>query len=176
MSEQKGAAGAPFSAGQGAVACIEGAADCGARTVSIGELRELIGVGSDWIWETDNELRFSWLSGNYEEITGIPPARMLGHFRFDFLRKALKGGDSAAAHLADLEARRPFRDFVYELAGGREDCRWIATSGYPRFDDDGAFLGYRGVGRNVTWLVAPLDEENPTSREPLRPGSGEQRR
>ncbi len=174
MSEQKGAAGAPFSAGQGAVACIEGAADCGARTVSIGELRELIGVGSDWIWETDNELRFSWLSGNYEEITGIPPARMLGHFRFDFLRKALKGGDSAAAHLADLEARRPFRDFVYELAGGRADCRWIATSGYPRFDDDGAFLGYRGVGRNVTWLVAPLDEENPKSREPLRPGSGEQ--
>ncbi|MCV3238713.1 PAS domain-containing protein [Mesorhizobium sp. ZC-5] len=139
------------------MASIEGAADCGARAVSIAELRELVGAGSDWIWETDSELRFSWLSGNYEDVTGISPAKVLGHFRFDFLKKAPK--ESAAAHLADLEARRPFRDFVYELAGGRPDCRWVAISGYPRFDEAGDFLGYRGVARNVTGIAASF--ENP---------------
>jgi PAS domain S-box-containing protein len=157
MAGKNGAGETQFSCGQEAMARIEGAADCGMRAVSIAELRELVGARSDWIWETDSELRFSWLSGNYEEITGISPAKVLGHFRFDFLKKASKGSDSAAAHLADLEARQPFRDFVYELDGGRPDCRWVATSGYPRFDETGAFLGYRGVGRNVTGVAAAFE-------------------
>ncbi|MEO5757866.1 MAG: PAS domain-containing protein, partial [Mesorhizobium sp.] len=37
--------------------------------------------------------------------------------------------------------------------GGRADCRWILTSGAPRFDPEGKFAGYRGIGRNVTALA-----------------------
>ena len=179
MTGKKGAAEAQFSSTQEPIARIEGAADCGPREVSTAELRELVGAGSDWIWETDSELRFSWLSGNYEEITGILPAKVLGHFRFDFLKKASKGADSAAAHLADLEARRPFRDFVYELAGGRHECRWVATSGYPRFDEAGTFIGYRGVGRNVTSIAASLEETGNSGSKAVRlanPGDSERAR
>ncbi|OBQ66438.1 PAS domain-containing protein [Mesorhizobium erdmanii] len=128
-------------------------------------LRQLVEAASDWQWETDAELRFSWLSQNYQAATGINPADVLGRFRFDFLHQVLKGNHSAAAHLEDLQARRPFRDFVYELKGGRADCRWVLTSGFPRFDGDGEFAGYRGIGRNVTALVSAFEtvEQSPLS-------------
>ncbi|TPJ48486.1 PAS domain S-box protein [Mesorhizobium sp. B2-6-4] len=121
-------------------------------------LRQLVETGSDWIWETDAELRFSWLSHNYQAVTGIDPAAVLGRFRFDFLKQVLNGNRSAAMHLEDLQAHRPFRDFVYELKGGRADCRWVLTSGFPRFDDEGKFAGYRGIGRNVTGLAVAFEE------------------
>ncbi|RUU84444.1 PAS domain-containing protein, partial [Mesorhizobium sp. M7A.T.Ca.TU.009.01.3.1] len=116
-------------------------------------LRQLVEAGSDWVWETDAELRFSWLSQNYQAATGIDPANVLGRFRFDFLNQVLNGDRSGAAHLEDLQAHRPFRDFVYELKGGSADCRWVLTSGFPKFDDEGRFAGYRGIGRNVTALA-----------------------
>ncbi|TPK58527.1 response regulator [Mesorhizobium sp. B2-4-19] len=128
-------------------------------------LRQLLEAGSDWVWETDAELRFSWLSPTYQAATGIDPADVLGRFRFDFLNQVLKGNHSAAAHLEDLQARRPFRDFVYELKGGGADCRWVLTSGFPRFDKEGKFAGYRGIGRNVTALAGAFEtmEQSPLS-------------
>ncbi|RJT40939.1 response regulator [Mesorhizobium waimense] len=121
-------------------------------------IRELLDVAADWTWETDAELRFSRLSDNYQAATGIEPASVLGRFRFDFLKQVLKGSHSAAAHLEDLQAHRPFRDFVYELKGGRSDCRWVSITGLPRFDGEGKFAGYHGIGRNVTALAGAFEE------------------
>ncbi len=123
-------------------------------------LREFLEAGCDWLWETDSELRFSWLSDNYRAATGIDPAKVIGRFRFDFLKAVLAGSRSAAAHLEDLQERRPFRDFVYELAGSKAECRWISISGIPRFDAEGRFLGYRGVGRNITAMADAFNEPN----------------
>ncbi|TGQ45739.1 PAS domain-containing protein [Mesorhizobium sp. M00.F.Ca.ET.216.01.1.1] len=125
---------------------------------SIEALRALVEAAADWIWETDAELRFSWLSESYQASTGIDPKSVLGRFRFDFLKQGPNGDRSAAAHLEDLQARRPFRDFVYELKGGRTDCRWVSITGFPRFDAEGNFAGYRGIGRNVTALASAFDE------------------
>ncbi|MGB3537617.1 MAG: PAS domain-containing protein [Mesorhizobium sp.] len=120
-------------------------------------LLALVEAGCDWLWETDAELRFSWVSDSYQTVTGIDPSNVIGRFRFDFLKQAPHGSRTVTAHLDDLQARRPFRDFVYELKGGREACRWISTTGFPRFDAVGNFVGYRGVGRNLTETVASLN-------------------
>ena len=134
-------------------------------------LQELVEAGSDWLWETDADLRFSWVSDGYQAATGIAPSQVLGRFRFDFLKQAPKGSRSAAAHLDDLQARRPFRDFVYPLKGGRAGCRWISTTGFPRFDTDGNFIGYRGMGRNVTAMAGALGElEKATDEAATRRG------
>ncbi|WP_164758652.1 PAS-domain containing protein, partial [Mesorhizobium sp. M7A.F.Ca.CA.003.01.2.1] len=134
-------------------------------------LRQLVEAGSDWVWETDAELRFSWLSQNYQAATGIDPANVLGRFRFDFLNQVLNGDRSGAAHLEDLQAHRPFRDFVYELKAGSADCRWVLTSGFPKFDDEGRFAGYRGIGRNVTALAGAFKS---LGREPSGDGEPDQ--
>ena len=146
------------AASQPRSASIAGGGACAAQSFSADELLALVEAGTDWIWETDHELRFSWLSANYQDVTGIAPDSVLGRFRFDFLKQVSKGSAAAEAHLADLEARRPFRNFVYELNGGRPECRWVSITGYPRFGGDGAFIGYRGVARNVTSDAAAVQE------------------
>ncbi|TPM98374.1 PAS domain-containing protein [Mesorhizobium sp. B2-1-3A] len=157
MAEADEAIGARGKRGSGK-AVHHGDAPACADMDSADALRQLVEAGSDWIWETDAELRFSWLSPTYQAATGIDPADVLGRFRFDFLNQVLKGKRSAATHLEDLEAHRPFRDFVYELKGGRAGCRWVLTSGFPRFDSEGKFAGYRGIGRNVTALASAFED------------------
>ncbi|MDO8597622.1 MAG: GGDEF domain-containing protein, partial [Sulfuricaulis sp.] len=46
-----------------------------------------------------------------------------------------------------------FHDFEFSRARPDATEGHFLTSGEPRFGPDGAFLGYRGVGRNVTDLV-----------------------
>src|SRR3546814_17592600 len=52
-------------------------------------------------------------------------------------------------HVADLQARRPFADFVQWINRPR-GMVCISTSGKPRYDGQGRFIGYIGVGRDVT--------------------------
>src|SRR6185437_6808206 len=46
-----------------------------------------------------------------------------------------------------------FRNFVYQSLLEDGSTIWIATSGIPRFDGDGHFLGYRGGASDVTAMV-----------------------
>ncbi|MET3662714.1 response regulator [Aquamicrobium ahrensii] len=121
-----------------------------------------------WLWETGPDLRFSRLSGNYLAATGMPPETVIGRFRFDFMEQARHGNHNVLAHLHDLQQRRPFRDFVYELKDGPAFCRWVSTSGEPQFDAQGDFTGYRGVARNITAMVAQVQDFMPASQAAVR--------
>ncbi|TAJ32476.1 MAG: PAS domain S-box protein, partial [Reyranella sp.] len=50
--------------------------------------------------------------------------------------------------------REPFRDFRYVSRNRDGEGRWCQISGEPVLGASGEFLGYRGVGRDVTELVA----------------------
>ena len=63
---------APQGASARSFVRARGAPPCPTREFPCGEVFELAQAGSDWIWETDAELRFSWLSEDYEEATGVP--------------------------------------------------------------------------------------------------------
>ena len=103
---------------------------------------------SDWLWETDVEHRFTWMSENVKELTGIPAGWHYQKTRFDLLRP---DADMSlwAAHRKTLDARLPFRDLEYLRKGPNGD-QWLSASGIPIFDNNGDFVGYRGVGRDIT--------------------------
>ena len=125
-----------------------------AERLSAGELGALLAAAADWLWETDAELRLCRLSGGFAAATGVDPSQVLGRLRLDRLRQ--QDGLAAARHRQDLAARRPFRDFVHELEDGDAGRRWVAVTGFPRFDAAGRFLGYRGLGRNVSTMAQSL--------------------
>ena len=54
------------------------------------------------------------------------------------------------AHLKALEAREPFRYFIYPIAGSDGIRRVFSTSGKPIFDLEGNFTGYRGTSTDLT--------------------------
>ena len=54
------------------------------------------------------------------------------------------------AHRAMLEARAPFRDVLMWRTLPDGARRYVSVSGEPMFDAKGRFIGYRGIGRDVT--------------------------
>jgi diguanylate cyclase (GGDEF)-like protein len=54
---------------------------------------------------------------------------------------------------AAFDAHEPFRDFEFARAWPDSSTRYFSVSGQPRFAADGCFLGYRGVGREITEIA-----------------------
>ncbi|MCR9220160.1 MAG: PAS domain-containing sensor histidine kinase [Alphaproteobacteria bacterium] len=111
--------------------------------------RDFAEIASDWFWEMDAELRFSYFSETLASEVGVEPKDLLGRGRLESAG-ASENDPHWRAHMEDLRERRPFYDFRYGFT--RTDGRdiVISTSGVPVFDESGVFRGYRGVGSNVT--------------------------
>lgn len=107
---------------------------------------------AEWFWEMDENLCFSYLSPSIETSVGRPVAWHIGKSRADLLSSDMDP-QVRAEHLAVLERREAFRDFVYprENAGG--GLSWVTISGVPMFDGEGRFRGYRGSGSDITARV-----------------------
>jgi signal transduction histidine kinase len=114
-------------------------------------VRDFAETGSDWFWEQDAELRFTWISVE-SPIVHREDRSYIGQTRWD-----RAGADPAdpgwAAHRVDCEAGRKFRDFRYQRMGNDGLLHHVSISGNPIHDDTGGFAGYRGTGRDVTAAV-----------------------
>jgi diguanylate cyclase (GGDEF)-like protein/PAS domain S-box-containing protein len=111
--------------------------------------RSLTQLSSDWYWEQDKHYRFVPVDSTVFKEAGELMAAHLGKAPWEIGALNMTEADWAA-HRAELEARRVFRDLELHMQGEGEQQVWIAISGMPIFDEDGAFLGYHGVGRNIT--------------------------
>ena len=114
--------------------------------------RQLTSLSSDWYWEQDADFRFTFMSGEVGDKTGIKVSEHLGRTRWDMPAANLTD-DDWRRHRAALERREPFRDFVMRRPDrdGRE--RWVSVNGDPVLDAAGRFQGYRGTGRDITAQV-----------------------
>ncbi|HSU77772.1 MAG TPA: PAS domain-containing protein, partial [Burkholderiales bacterium] len=126
------------------------------RKLAEDELREsearfrvLSELSSDWYWEQDANLRFTFLSGQVGQLTGYPGDSSLGKTRWE-IENMTPLGSSWAEHQAVLAARKPFRDLECRRVGPDGTVRYLSMSGAPLFDAQGVFLGYQGIGRNIT--------------------------
>jgi len=115
-------------------------------------LLDMVESGSDWLWEMGPDLRFSSVSSGGLQAVDLHLDQVIGRTRRDLVDETLDM-DKWYEHLADLDEHRAFRDFMYETRDRRGAPVYLKISGKPVFDDDGVFMGYRGVGTNVTLQV-----------------------
>lgn len=119
--------------------------------------RDFADSASDWCWEMNESLQFSFMSSSFERIVGIPISNILGLTRKEFMAKHSPSNDLPREtiqlwdeHYALLARREPFNDFEYSWYKDDGSVEVVSTSGKPVFDVAGKFCGYRGSGRNVT--------------------------
>lgn len=107
---------------------------------------------SDWIWETDPDLRFTYFSHRDPDALGYDINQVVGARREDNVPQSELDANPEkwAAHFADLEARRPFRNFELVLETKETGQRHIRSSGTPVYAADGSFQGYRGAATDIT--------------------------
>lgn len=111
--------------------------------------REFAEIASDWFWETDKNLRFSYFSERTEVLGGFDPAKSIGLTRQEIAAESLDN-EKWRNHFADIRMRRPFRNFQYDFRTQAGEVLTASISGKPVFDENGDFNGYRGVGTNIT--------------------------
>ncbi len=114
-------------------------------------------LSSDWYWEQDAHGKFTKVYGPVFEMLGIAADSKL-----DAGQAALSGwnAEEHAQLEANIAARRPFLDFVYTRTTAGGSIQYLQVSGEPMFDQSSRFVGYRGIGsdvtaRMVTRMVAP---------------------
>jgi diguanylate cyclase (GGDEF)-like protein len=122
------------------------------ETVSL-LLREFEDSGADWLWQTDTSRcvthaspRFAYaLVADVAAIEGQPLLKLIAGDAWE------SGRYPDALHdLADrLKRRESFANLIVPVTinGTR---RWWELSASPRYAEDGTFLGFRGVGSDVT--------------------------
>ena len=110
--------------------------------------QDLTSMSSDWLWQQDAQFRFSEMSYGLSD-TRLDPAKTLGKTRWEL---PILGVSEAQwqAHRQLLERHEPFKDFVYRIETEPGHLRWFSITGNPVFDPQGGFLGYRGVGTDIT--------------------------
>jgi PAS domain S-box-containing protein len=111
--------------------------------------RALTELSSDWYWEQDEDLRFTYLSGQVGALTGYSGESSLGKARWE-IETMEPLSCSWPEHQAVLAARQPFRDLECRRIGPDGTVRYLSMSGAPVFDEGGRFKGYQGIGRNIT--------------------------
>ncbi|WP_395407202.1 putative bifunctional diguanylate cyclase/phosphodiesterase [Pseudoduganella sp. UC29_106] len=111
--------------------------------------RRLLALSSDWYWEQDSQFRFTNITAGFFEKGRLTRENYIGRTRWESNPDMLntKWGRE---HIARLQARLPFSNLEYAIAGNDGVMRWYTTSGEPHYDAQGNFKGYRGVGSEIT--------------------------
>ena len=115
--------------------------------VSEQRFRDFSQAGSDWFWEFDINHRFNTY---YSNVTKPPDEWGITRYERASLEDRESNPEKWRRHLRDLDAHRPFRDFVYSIKDSGKSRLWVRTSGLPVFDEAGKFAGYRGTGTDIT--------------------------
>ncbi|MEQ9259579.1 MAG: ATP-binding protein [Roseovarius sp.] len=126
------------------------------RDAAEARFAEVWDISTEWFWEQDEDLRFTFLSQNFERITGIDPDDIIGKTRRHFSADQERDPDGYGKIAAAILAREPFKDLIYRPIGVTDEEMWFRSSGVPVYDEEGVFRGYRGTAANVTPLYNAL--------------------
>jgi diguanylate cyclase (GGDEF)-like protein/PAS domain S-box-containing protein len=109
----------------------------------------LLTLNVDWVWETDPHHRVCLVHTFDDRPLSQDPATTIGRTAWEIGALNMTPADWAA-HRQQLDQHLPFKRLTLQTAHPDGQPRWIVVSGQPRFDQDGHFLGYRGIGVDIT--------------------------
>jgi len=130
------------------------------ETVSL-LLREFEETSADWLWQTDSNRRLVHVSPRLAYALGAPADALEGML----LLQALSGDSwetgqfpKSLHDLAErMKRRESFSNLIVPVSIGGKP-RWWELSASPRLDDQGKYLGFRGVGSDVTEQRASAEQ------------------
>lgn len=117
-------------------------------------LRDLFDLSSDWLWEQDTHHRFTRVSIEAQMPLAFRYSldELIGKKRWEIPWAEDLPESFWQEHRHQLDAREAFH-LTLPRRSLDGHINYLDIFGKPHFGDDGAFLGYRGIGRNVTARV-----------------------
>jgi diguanylate cyclase (GGDEF)-like protein len=106
--------------------------------------------GQGWFWETNSEGQLLYVSDQLADELKKNPAELIGCHFTDLLSVEETDTPEALERTLGfhLSARFPFSEVT--VRANTEEEVWWTISGSPNFDEFGKFLGFRGIGTDLT--------------------------
>ncbi len=110
--------------------------------------RSLTELASDWYWENDEHGAFSKVSGPVLEMLGLSVDALAAGAG----APEPSGWDEAQRETLRerIAARQPFIDFSFSRVNADGSTQVFRVSGEPMFNESCRYIGYRGIGVEVT--------------------------
>ena len=112
--------------------------------------RSLTELASDWYWEQDDTGAFTKVTGPVLDMLGLQVEPLVPNGQPGY---GVACGWDATQHAqlrARIAAREPFLDFVLCRTHGDGSVQTFQISGEPMFNSWNKFMGYRGIGLEIT--------------------------
>jgi PAS domain S-box-containing protein len=110
--------------------------------------RRMVEMSSDWYWMQDEQFRFVEVPGL--DMQDLDTDIVLGKARWEIPGLAPLPETVWEQHRARLQRHESFSDFVFLRYNKVGELRYLSVSGVPLFDEKGGFIGYHGVGKDIT--------------------------
>ena len=128
---------------------------------------------ADWLWEIDASKRIVRASPRFAYALGHDPVSI----NLQPFLQILAGSDWESGHFSlglrqlaeNIKTRRAFRDLLIPVRV-KDTERWWEMTASPKFDEKGGFIGFRGVGSDVTERRASADKINRMARYDMLTG------
>ena len=130
-------------------------------------LREFDDSGGDWMWQTDASKCLTHVSSRFAYALGVEIDALEAKPLLQILAGDTWDAGNFSAGLRELaeklKKRESFSDLILPVTIEGES-HWWELSASPRYDDRGSFLGFRGVGSDVTAQRRSADKINHMAR------------
>ncbi len=116
---------------------------------SEGRFKDVAEASSDWIWESDKDLRLAYFSARFTDVTGLAASHILGKTLEQFFSSDTDS-DGWRQLIDGTHEHASFRDLrcnYYDAGGNSRICR---LAGRPILAPSGEFLGFRGTATDIT--------------------------
>ena len=105
--------------------------------------RDFAEAAADWFWESNSELNIQLLTGGPKALTSSSLINLAESCFNQTTNEFLKL----------LESRQRFANYVIEFLDENQNHIYLRISGKPVFNQSSVFVGYRGVGTDVTETI-----------------------
>ena len=131
--------------------------------------KELAERASDWAWELDEQGNYTYSSPRIRDILGFQPEDVLGKAPLDLVSK--EAAERTSKLLTQMiSSHSPISALEMEARHKDGHVVYLEMNGTPHFDQDGKFLGYRGVDRDISGRKASkqaIEESRKRAEESL---------
>ncbi|MDF1729987.1 MAG: PAS domain-containing sensor histidine kinase [Minwuia sp.] len=125
-------------------------------------------LASDWYFEIDADMNFTYVSERYEEMFKIKRETILGRNWFEVVGaehpRLEQQATIAWTRVRQLWVEQKPVERIHTPVRMGDARRFVEISAAPVFEPDGTFTGYRGVGRDIT----EMEEAREQAIEALR--------
>ncbi len=110
--------------------------------------RALTELACDWYWEQNVTGDFTKVAGPVQEMLGLRFTDFLGHTRPHEVTGWVEAERQALQ--ANIASRKPFLDFAFSRVNADGSKQQFRVSGEPMFNTTCDYIGYRGIGVEVS--------------------------